>query len=811
MEVAKVTDPVCGMKVDPARAAASFVHAQNTFYFCSKGCAARFQADPETYIARAAKGQFGSMHPAVVQIAGATTTKASPPKSLWFCPMDPEVKSDKPGPCPKCGMALEPASPVAQRKVEYTCPMHPEVIREAPGACPICGMALEPRSARLETDDPELRSMSLRFWTSAALSLPLVLSAMLTMLPRFAHLGGLGMDWAQFALATPVVLWGGWPFFERCWHSFRSWNLNMFTLISVGTGVAYVYSAIAVFAPGIFPATLIARDGHPPVYFEAAAVIVTLVLLGQVLELKARHATGGAIRALLELSPAIARRIKADGSEEVVALDQLRAGDQLRVRPGDKVPVDGVILSGSSSVNESMVTGESMPVEKSAGEKVIGGTVNGSGAFIMRAEQVGEHTLLSQIVKIVAEAQRSRAPIQRVADKVAAIFVPAVLVASVLTFAAWMLFGPQPRFAFAIVNAVAVLIIACPCALGLATPMAIMVGTGRGAQAGVLLKSAEALETLSRAQLLVLDKTGTLTEGKPALRSITSAAGFAEDDVLRLAASVEASSEHPLAAAVVRAAADRNLSLFHASDFRSTAGHGVFARVEGREISIGRPEGDIPGDLKNAIANAAAQAHSAIAVSVDGRIAAILAIADTLKPTAQQAITELHAEGLRLVMLTGDSPATAAAIAKQVGLDEFHAGISPQEKLAFIQRSQSEGKLVIMAGDGVNDAPALAQADIGIAMGTGTDVAIQSAGVTLLKGDLRGIVRARRLSAQTMRNIRQNLFFAFIYNLVGIPIAAGALYPFFGILLSPMIAAAAMSFSSVSVIGNSLRLRNAEL
>jgi Cu+-exporting ATPase len=705
--------------------------------------------------------------------------------------------------------------------VIYTCPMHPQIQQDHPGACPLCGMALEPMKATAGPDagaNAELDDMTRRFWIGAALSLPVFVLAMAHLIPVLGEQAFVDGDisrWAQFALATPVVWWAGWPFFERGWRSLVTRNLNMFTLIAIGVGAAFAFSTVAMLAPGLFPGTM-QHEGKVPIYFEAAAVIVVLVLLGQVLELRARSRTGSAIKALLNLAPPTARQV-APGGDNVVALDQVKVGDWLRVVPGDKVPVDGAVVEGHSSVEESMVTGEPLPVEKAVGDKVTGGTVNGPGSFVMRADRVGSDTLLGQIVNMVAEAQRSRAPIQGLADKVAAIFVPAVLVISVLTFAAWMWLGPEPRLAHAIVNAVAVLIIACPCALGLATPMSIMVGIGRGAQEGVLVKNAEALERLEKITTLVVDKTGTLTEGKPALVDVLPTGGFDAKEFLRLAASLEQNSEHPLAAAIVQGAKAQGLNLEEAKDFRSVTAGGVIGSVAGRAVMVGKPEflrnERITGlePFEASAVKLQEEGKTAMYVAVDGKPAGILAVADPIKSTTAEAIRDLHALGLKLVMLTGDNARTAAAVAKTLGLDAVEAQVEPAGKVAHVKRLRAQGKHVAMAGDGINDAPALSEADVGIAMGTGTDVAMQSAGITLVKGDLRGIAKAVRLSRATMSNIRQNLFFAFIYNALGIPVAAGVLYPFFGLLLSPIIAGAAMSLSSVSVIGNALRLRRANL
>jgi P-type Cu+ transporter len=841
----QVMDPVCGMTVDPATAAGKTEYAGKTYYFCHPGCKTKFEAEPQKYMTRKTAPQLvtigpakpvpahdhsgddhsspvGEIDPVCGMTVDPTTAAGSYPykdKTYYFCNPSCEQKF-KANPEHYLHTPDEPILPPQTKpgeRVEYICPMDPEVLAYAPGPCPICGMALEPRVVSAEPeDDSELRNMTRRFWVSAVLSLPLVIIAMGDMVPGdpFAGLRNWnGYGWLQLLLATPVVLWGGWPFFERGWTSLKTRHLNMFTLIALGTAAAYLYSLVAVLAPGLFPQTVLGHAAGPALYFEAAAVITTLVLLGQVLELRARKQTSGAIRALLQLAPKTARRIAADGTEGDVPLAQVQIGDKLRVRPGEKVPTDGVVVEGASAVDESMLTGESMPVEKSVSAKVIGGTVNGTGVLVVRAERIGSATLLSQIVQMVADAQRSRAPIQRLADRVAGYFVPAVIAVSVATFIAWLFIGPEPRLAHALVNAVAVLIIACPCALGLATPMAIMVGTGRGASAGVLIKNAEALERLEKISTLVVDKTGTLTEGKPGVVSVVSAPGFDENDVLRIAASVERNSEHPLASAIVRAAQERGLQLEPAQDFRSTTGQGVTGRVAGRQVVVGRRSllgspGEITsGSLAAKEAEAVHQAQTVVYVAIDNKDAGFIAIADPIKKSTPEALAQFRERGLRVVMLTGDSQATAQAIASQLGITEFEAEVLPERKLAVIKEHQQRGERVAMAGDGVNDAPALAQADVGIAMGTGTDVAMHSAGVTLVKGDLRGIVRAYALSAATMRNIRQNLFFAFIYNALGVPIAAGILYPFFGILLSPMIAAAAMSFSSVSVIGNSLRLR----
>ncbi|HLR07021.1 MAG TPA: copper-translocating P-type ATPase [Pyrinomonadaceae bacterium] len=704
-------------------------------------------------------------------------------------------------------------------QTEYTCPMHPQIVRDQPGACPICGMALELRTVTLaDEENPELVAMTRRFWVGVVLTAPLLIIAMSDSLPgrsveRIASKQTL--SWIEFLLTTPTVLWGGWPFFVRAWQSIVNRSLNMFTLIGLGVAVAYFYSVTAKFLPGIFPESF-REAGVVPVYFEAAAVITTLVLLGQVLELKARSRTGAAIKALLGLAPKTARRVREDGAEEDIPLDQLKAGDRLRVRPGEKVPVDGTVIEGASAIDESMVTGEAIPVAKRAADRVIGATINGTGSFVMRAERVGAETLLAQIVQMVAEAQRSRAPIQKLADVVAGYFVPIVITAAIITFALWAIMGPQPRLAHALINAVAVLIIACPCALGLATPMSTMVAMGKGANAGLLFKNAEAIEAMRQVNTLVVDKTGTLTEGKPKLVSITPTDGWDEQKLLRLAASLERASEHPLAAAIVGGAGERGVELTKVESFDSITGKGVRGQVDGHLVALGNrallDELQIDaGDLLTKAEALRADGQTVMFVAVDGRVAGLVGVADPIKSTTPEAIRQLHQEGIRIVMLTGDSRTTAEAVAKKLNIDEVVAEVLPDQKAQAVKRFQTEGRVVAMAGDGINDAPALAQAEVGIAMGTGTDVAMKSAGVTLVKGDLRGILRARRLSRATMRNIKQNLFWAFVYNALGVPIAAGALYPVFGILLSPMIAAAAMSFSSVSVIGNALRLRRARL
>ncbi len=766
----KVKDPVCGMMVTPGVAKGGTASAAgHEYWFCNPKCREKFVAEPAKYLA--------------------------PP-----APLVPQTADEA----------------AAEAAAIYTCPMHPEIRQAGPGSCPKCGMALEPEEVTAEEGpNLELIAMTRRFWVSAALSIPLLVLAMGEMV-GFVPLSSRVRPWVELALATPVIGWGGAPFFVRGWQSIQNRSLNMFTLIAIGAGSAFVYSVVATLAPSIIPAGMRGHGGSAPVYFEAAAVIITLVLLGQVLELRARSATSGAIRALLGLAPKTARRIAADQSESDVPLDSVQVGDRLRVRPGERVPVDGVVVEGSSSVDESMLTGEPIPVEKTPDAKVTGGTLNGTGGFVLRAERVGRDTLLAQIVKLVAEAQRSRAPIQRLADRVAAWFVPAVLVVAAATALVWGLAGPEPRLAHALVNAVAVLIIACPCALGLATPMSIMVATGRGASLGVLIRKAEALEVLERVDTLVVDKTGTLTEGKPRLVAVTAVAGTVEADALALAAALERSSEHPLAAAILAGAADRKLAIPDVRDFQSTTGGGVRGTVDGKLVSLGNAAFFATADIDIAALSAEAdrgrrEGQTVVYLAVDGRAVATIGIADPIKATTAEAIAALHADGLKIIMLTGDNAITAAAVARTLGLDDVIADVRPEQKRSAIERLHREGKVVAMAGDGVNDAPALAAADVGIAMGTGTDVAIQSAGITLVGGDLRGILRARQLGRATLRNIRQNLVFAFAYNLLGVPIAAGVLYPIFGWLLSPMLASAAMSLSSVSVIGNALRLRTQRL
>jgi len=846
---AKALDPVCGMTVDPAHAASRHEHRGKMYYFCCPGCLKKFQADPEKFLdakpGTTSIGSHAAAHP--LRAGGLVTLGASSPlkshahattsprvaaakpvakatndPATYTCPMDPEVRAAEPGPCPKCGMALEPVTVVAPgTRTEWVCRMHPAVVRSESGSCPICGMALEPRTATIEEEaNPELRLMTRRFWASVALTVPLIILGMSATTPVLAQLvPGASRNWAQLALATPVVLWGGWPFLQRFWASIVNRSPNMFTLIALGTGTAYIYSLVATLAPGVLPATTNAPGAAVPVYFEAAAAITTLVLLGQVLELRARAHTSSAIRSLLGLAPRTARRLLAGDREEDVPLDSVAIGDRLRVRPGERVPVDGVVTEGHSSVDESMLTGEPIPVEKESGMRVSGGTLNGNGALVIRAERVGAETLLAQIVQRVSEAQRSRAPIQRLADRFAAWFVPGVVAVAVVTFIVWILAGPEPRFAHALVNAVAVLIIACPCALGLATPMSIMVGTGRGARAGVLIRDAEALERLARVDTLVIDKTGTLTEGRPRLAEVLPLGGFDRDEVLALSASLERASEHPLASAITAEARARGLNLAPVEKFRAVTGKGVTGIVAGRAVTLGSDEmlrdaGVHEDDLEELAAGAEALRHrgqTVMLAAVDGRRAGVFAVADPIKMSTPEALRLLRDEGLRIVMVTGDSPTTATAVANELGIVEFEAAVLPERKIEVVRRLQAEGRVVVMAGDGINDAPALAQADVGIAMGSGTDVALESAGIALVKGDLRGIVRARRLSESTLRNIRQNLFFAFIYNSLGIPVAAGVLYPVFGLLLSPVIASAAMTFSSVSVITNALRLRHVKL
>lgn len=783
-------------------------HEGHTYLFCGAHCLAKFRENPQAILSGGSDRT-------------STSSQAAAPGTFYVCPMDPEVRQEGPGACPKCGMALEPEMRVIPAsKTEFTCPMHPEVVRDEPGSCPKCGMALEPRTVSLdEEENPELRDMTRRFWLSVVLAIPLIVIAMGDLIPgrpleQIAT--SRSLTWMELLLSTPVVLWGGWPFFVRFWTSLVNRSLNMFTLIGLGTGVAYLYSLVAALFPEIFPLSFRDAQGEVAVYFEAAAVIITLVLLGQVLELKARSQTGAAIKALLGLAPKTARRIREDDTEEDVPLDQVQPGDRLRVRPGEKVPVDGVVIDGTSAVDEAMITGEPIPVEKGVGDRVIGATINGTGSLVMKAERVGAETMLARIVQMVAEAQRSRAPIQKLADTVAGYFVPAVVAAAVLTFAVWALLGPDPAMAYALINAVAVLIIACPCALGLATPMSIMVATGKGATMGVLFKNAEAIEVMRKVDTLVVDKTGTLTEGKPKLVSVVAVKGIEENELLRLAASLERGSEHPLAEAIVRGAAEKGIALTEAGDFASLTGKGVKGTIAGRLVALGNQAlletlKIDPGKLAGQAEALRADGQTVMFVTLDGKAGGLVGVADPIKESTPAAIAALHKEGVRIVMLTGDSRTTAAAVAAKLNIDDVTAEVLPDQKAEVVKRLQSEGRQVAMAGDGINDAPALAQAQVGIAMGTGTDVAMESAGVTLVKGDLRGIVRARKLSRATMSNIRQNLFWAFAYNSLGVPVAAGLLYPFFGILLSPMIAAAAMSFSSISVVGNALRLRRVRI
>ena len=809
-------DPVCGMTVSDDSTLRHTYHGE-TYRFCSEHCLTKFKAEPRKYLTQDESGDESGDTGHMAH--GAPAAKSG--EGLYTCPMHPEVRQSGSGSCPQCGMALEPltASAALTEKIEYTCPMHPEVVQDHPGSCPKCGMALEVRTVTVqEEDNTELRGMTLRFWVSVALALPVFLLAMTAdlvpaLMPAWLSKGVI--QWTEFILATPVVLWGGWPFFQRGWASLVNRSLNMFSLISLGVGVAWLYSVVALLFPQVFP-PLMRHEGRVAVYFEASAMITALVLLGQVLELRARSRTNAAIKMLLGLAPKTARIVRKDGIEEDIPLEHVQPGDTLRVRPGEKVPVDGVVMEGGSAVDESMVTGEPIPVEKAAGARLIGATINGTGALLMRAEKVGSDTLLAQIVQMVAEAQRSRAPIQKLADVVSGYFVPAVVLAAVITFVVWIVWGPDPRLAHAVVNAVAVLIIACPCALGLATPISIMVGTGRGATAGVLIKNAEALEIMEKINTLVVDKTGTLTEGIPQLTGVVVLEGFKEDDVLHLAAGLERASEHPLAEAIVRGAETRGLTLASATNFQSHTGKGVTGEIASHKVALGNLKLlealNIPADALAARAEALrAEGQTVMYVAVDDRAAGLIGVADPIKETTLEAIRDLHAEGVQVVMLTGDSRTTAEAVARHLGIDRVQAEVLPDQKAAAVKQLQAEGRVVAMAGDGINDAPALAQAQVGIAMGTGTDVAMESAGVTLVKGDLRGIVRARRLSRATMRNIRQNLFFAFIYNSLGVPLAAGVLYPFFGLLLSPIIAAAAMSFSSVSVISNALRLRRLSL
>ncbi len=803
-------DPVCGMSTDEKDAFIAHEHEGKIYSFCSEHCQTKFTKDPGKYIDPTPSPD--------------SRESDQPAKdALYTCPMHPEVQQDKPGICPKCGMTLEALTPtVAATKTEYTCPMHPEIVRDKPGSCPKCGMALEPRTVAMGEDDenPEYEDMRKRFIFGAILTLPLVFIAMRDMLPGGQLLEQLASDktlgWLELILSTPVVLWAGWPFYVRAVQSVINRSLNMFTLIGLGVSVAYVYSLVAVLLPHIFPSSMRGPDGSVGVYFEAAAVIVTLILLGQVMELRARSQTGAAIKALLGLAPKTARKISSDGTEKDIPLEDVQAGDLLIIKPGEKIPVDGEVMDGTSAVDESMISGEPLPVRKQTGDKVIGATINTTGSLTMRAEKVGSDTLLAQIVQMVADAQRSRAPIQKLADLVAGYFVPVVIIIALLAFAIWFAVGPDPRLAYALIAAVSVLIIACPCALGLATPMSIMVSTGKGATMGVLFKNAEAIETLRKIDTLVIDKTGTLTLGKPELTGLIPAAAMNEKKLLVLAASLENSSEHPLAAAIVGGARKRKTTLAKVENFDSITGKGVRGTVDGTEVLLGNLR--LMKDFNISIEELAQTAEemrkegqTVMFVAADNRLAGILAVSDPIKENTPQAIRELHNEGLRVVMLTGDNRATAEAVAAKLDIDEVVAEVLPDEKAAAVKRFQQAGEKTAMAGDGINDAPALAQADVGIAMGTGTDVAMESAGVTLVKGDLMGIVRARKLSRATMANIKQNLFFAFVYNGLGVPVAAGVLYPFFGIMLSPIIAATAMSLSSLSVVGNALRLKMADI
>ena len=813
-----LTDPVCGMVVSTD----SDFHVyfkDHEYYFCSQRCADKFETSPEEILAKATAAEADTIL-APVHNDYCTDSRCDTSAVIYTCPMHPEIEQSAPGSCPKCGMALEAKGlPKIETKIEYTCPMHPEVIQDHPGNCPKCGMALEAKTVTQEENNEELDDMSKRFWLSSMLAVPVFLLAMTADLAPALLPDGLSMQtvqWIEFALATPVVLWGGWPFYVRAVQSVKTWNLNMFTLIGLGVSVAWTYSVVALLAPGIFPPIMQMNGRLVDVYFEAAAVITALVLLGQVLELRARSQTNAAIKMLLGLAPNTARIVRDNGDEQDIPLKEVVVGDILRVRPGEKIPVDGRVTEGSSSVDESMVTGEPIPVEKNPGERVIGATVNGTGSLLMRAEKVGADTLLSQIVHMVSEAQRSRAPIQKLADMVAGYFVPAVVLVAVTTMVVWGIWGPEPRLAHAIINAVAVLIIACPCALGLATPMSIMVGTGKGATMGVLIKNAEALETLEKVDVVVVDKTGTLTEGKPRLVSVKAVNGFDEKDVLALSASLEKASEHPLAEAIVKGTESRGVNLSATDDFSSVTGKGVTGVVDSRRVALGNLKllqslaidaGDLPAQAEEG----RAEGQTVMLIAIDGKAAGLIGVADPVKESTAEAINDLHQAGVDVVMLTGDSKTTAQAVASKLNIDRVEAEVLPEQKANIVKQLQAEGKIVAMAGDGINDAPALAQAHVGIAMGTGTDVAMESAGVTLVKGDLRGIVRARKLSHAVMNNIRQNLFFAFIYNSLGVPVAAGVLYPVFGLLLSPIIAAAAMSFSSVSVIVNSLRLKKMKL
>ena len=814
-------DPVCGMQVDPEKARHSFEYGETTYLFCCGGCRTAFQHDPEAFLSRSGEAESHTAGHHHGHRGPDAKAPGVPRDAVYVCPMCPEVREREPVPCPSCGMALEPAvSTDTLNAVEYTCPMHPEVVQDAPGSCPVCGMALEPRTVVLEEPpNPELVDMTRRFWIGAALALPVFGLAMTEMVlgSRMMELVSRPVsNWMQLVFATPVVVWAGRPFFVRGWASIVNRSPNMFTLIALGVGSAYLYSVGATVAPTLFPAGF-QREGGVEPYFDTSVVIIVLVLLGQVLELRARHQTGAALRALLGLAPSVAHRIVAGGEEEV-PLGLVHTGDTLRVRPGERIPVDGVVVEGRSAVDESMISGEPIPVEKSVGSHVIGATVNGTGSLIMEAEHVGSETMLAQIVRMVSEAQRSRAPIQRLADRLAEYFVPAVVTMAVVAFAGWSVWGPEPRFALALVSAVAVLIIACPCALGLATPMAIMVGTGRGATAGVLIRNAEALETLERVDTLIVDKTGTLTEGRPTVETVVTVSGLSEDELVQVTAGLERASEHPLAAAIVAAAEDRHLEIPSTADFQSETGRGVSGVVNGHRVVLGtspmlESQGIATAQLQERCAALAARGQTVVFVGIDGELAGALGIADPVKASTVEAIRRLQADGLQIIMVTGDTRATAEAVASEVGLspEDVVAEVLPAEKRRIVAERQAAGHIVAMAGDGINDAPALAEAAVGIAMGTGTDVAMESAGVTLVKGDLRAIARARTLSRATMRNIRQNLFLAFVYNAIGVPVAAGVLYPFFGLLISPMWASAAMTMSSLSVISNALRLRRVAL
>ncbi len=820
-----VKDPTCGMTVDPNSALHDATHDGVRYYFCSDHCAQKFRADPVAVLkSETVAGEVQGSHcnGGHRDTSDAAATSPSDRAGKYICPMCPGVESDHPDSCPSCGMALERARPAATRQTKYTCPMHPEIVRDEPGDCPICGMALEPVTVSVDDEaNPELVDMARRFWVGLVLTVPVLVIAMGPHVPGFGELlhdlmPKNALNWIELVFATPVVLWAGWPFFERGGKSLVTLNLNMFTLIALGVGAAYLFSVVATVVPDVFPATFRGPEGGVGVYFEAAAVIVVLVLLGQVMELRAREKTSGALRALLDLAPATALRIKANGEDEEVSLDRVNVGDRLRVRPGDKVPVDGEVLDGHSSVDESMVTGEPIPVEKTRGEAAIGGTLNHTGSFVMRADRVGAETMLSQIVQMVAEAQRSRAPIQRVADVVAGYFVPIVVAIAIIAFVVWSIWGPPPAMAHALIVAVSVLIIACPCALGLATPMSIMTGTGRGAQAGVLIKNAEALERLEKVDTLIVDKTGTLTEGKPKVVAVEPAEGQDERELIRLAASIERGSEHPLAAAIIGAARELDIELREATEFDAPTGKGVIGVVDGHRVGLGNiqllKDLDVdPTPLAERADKLRSDGETVMFVAIDGKLAGLIGVADPIKETTPKAIAELQRDQIRIVMLTGDNRRTAEAVARKLDIGEVEAEILPQQKADVVKKHRAEGRVVAMAGDGVNDAPALAEAEVGVAMGTGTDVAIKSAGVTLVRGDLAGIVKARRLSRAVMRNIRQNLFFAFVYNALGVPITAGVLYPAFGLLLSPIIAAAAMSLSSVSVVGNALRLRAAKI